>query len=81
MNDASNTENGTKKQPAARRLRGFAIHLALYFLTMIVLVAVNFTTGPENPWFVLPMVGWGSILALHTAYVMGLFRGLSGNPD
>jgi hypothetical protein len=32
-----------------RRLRGFVIHLAAYF------------------------VGWGSVLALHVAYVMGLF--------
>ena len=24
-------------------------------------------------WFLLPLVGWGAVLALHVAYVMGLF--------
>ncbi len=37
------------------------------------LVAVNLSTGPETPWFVWPMVGWGGILAFHAAYAMGLF--------
>lgn len=57
-----------------RRLRGFAAHLAGYFLAMIVLVAVNFFFFQDNPWFVLPMVGWGSVLAVHAAYAMGLFK-------
>jgi hypothetical protein len=56
-----------------RRLRGFVIHLAAYFVVMIVLVAVNFLTDAKDPWFLWPMVGWGSVLALHVAYVMGLF--------
>lgn len=45
---------------------------------MVVLVPVNFLTTPHEPWFVLPMVGWGSVLALHVAWVMGLFDGLLG---
>ena len=56
-----------------RRLRGFVIHLALYFAVSIVLVVVNHATDPSRPWFVWPMVGWGGILAFHVAYVMGLF--------
>jgi hypothetical protein len=56
-----------------RRLRGFGYHLVGYFVLMIVLVAVNRLFTPETPWFVLPMVGWGSILAIHAAWVMGLF--------
>ncbi len=59
-----------------RRLRGFGLHLMGYFLVMVILVPVNFLTTPEEPWFVLPMVGWGSVLALHVAWVMGLFDGL-----
>ncbi|HAA93094.1 MAG TPA: hypothetical protein DCS82_09940 [Rhodospirillaceae bacterium] len=57
-----------------KRLRQFIWHLALYGAAMAVLVPVNILTGPENPWFLLPMVGWGGILALHVAYVMGLFE-------
>ncbi len=58
---------------AERRLRGFRIHLLAYFAVMAVLVVVNLATGPANPWFVWPMVGWGGVLAVHAAYAMGLF--------
>ena len=81
VGDASNT----KKHATNRRLRALAIHLGVYFLTMTVLVGVNFITSPGNMWSVLPMIGWGPVLALHTAYAMGLFGELfqaqSGKPD
>jgi hypothetical protein len=66
--------DANKAWQAARRLRGFALHLMGYFAAMIVLVAVNLLTNPDNPWFMLPMVGWGAVLAVHAAYAMGLFR-------
>lgn len=56
-----------------RRLRGFGYHLIGYFAVMIVLVPVNLLLTPERPWFVWPMVGWGPVLAIHAAWVMGLF--------
>ncbi len=68
-----------KSLAASRRLRVFGLHLVAYFGTMVVVVPVNFYLTPDNPWFILPMVGWGSLLGLHVAYVMGLFRGLFGN--
>ncbi len=73
------SENGISRDrqeahESRRRLRGFAAHLAGYFLSMIVLVGVKFLFFPDNPWFVLPMVAWGSILAVHAAYAMGLFK-------
>lgn len=55
------------------RLRGFRIHILAYFAVMAVLVVANLATGPANPWFVWPMVGWGGVLAVHAAYAMGLF--------
>ncbi len=58
------------------RLKGFGVHLGLYFVIMAVLMAVNFFYWPDNPWFVLPMVGWGSVLGVHAAYAMGLFGGI-----
>ena len=58
------------------RFTGFGVHLALYFVIMAVLLTVNFVYWPDNPWFVLPMVSWGSVLGLHAAYAMGLFGGL-----
>ena len=60
------------------RLRGFALHLLGYFAVIVVLGIINYTTSPEDPWVVLPMVGWGSVLALHVAWVMGMFDGLFG---
>jgi len=49
------------------------MHLMAYFVGMLVLVPVNLLTTPQTPWFVLPMVGWGSALAIHVAWVLGLF--------
>ena len=61
------------------RLRGFGIHLLGYFVVMAALVAVTLAANPETtPWFVLPMVAWGGVLAIHVAYVMGLFGGSAG---
>jgi hypothetical protein len=57
---------------ARRRLRGFIIHLMIYFAVMLVLVPLNFILS-ERPWFLLPMVGWGAPLALHAAWAMGFF--------
>lgn len=67
-----------RSERARRRLRGFAVHLMGYFIVMIAIVPINFMTTPDDPWFVLPMVGWGSALALHVAWVMGLFDGWIG---
>ena len=64
-------------QRARRRLRGFGLHIAGYGVVMVVLVAINLLSNPENPWFVWPMVGWGGVLAIHAAFAMGLF-GVSG---
>ena len=57
----------------AVRLHRFKLHLAGYFLVMLVIVPVNLLAAPGTPWFVWPMVGWGSVLAIHAAWVMGLF--------
>jgi hypothetical protein len=74
----SNAAGAADAAAAKRRLRGFGTHLVAYFAVMAVLVPVNFFVTPENPWFVLPMVGWGSLLALHAAYAIGLFRVFGG---
>ena len=58
---------------ARKRLRGFAFHLVGYFALIFVLVPFNIVQMPENPWFLIPMLGWGIVLALHAAHVMGLF--------
>jgi 2TM domain len=46
-------------------------------MLILVLVPINLIVTPETPWFIWPMVGWGSVLAIHTAWAMGLFDILS----
>jgi hypothetical protein len=55
------------------RLRGFQLHLLAYAVVAGGLAALNLAYDPERIWFVWPMVGWGGPLAIHAAYVMGLF--------
>ncbi|MBM3565942.1 MAG: 2TM domain-containing protein [Alphaproteobacteria bacterium] len=73
-------EDQVQHRQERRRLVGFGRHLAMYFAAMIVLVAVNMAWTPENPWFMWPMVGYGGVLAIHAAYVMGLFDAFSRKP-
>lgn len=61
-----------RHQRDRRRLRQFAFHLLGYFVVMLIIVPMNVMMSPENLWFVLPMVGWGGVLAIHVAWVMGL---------
>ncbi len=60
---------------ARRRLAGFKLHMLAYAAAMVVLVAIHVIVQPEQPWFVLFLVGWGAPLAVHCAYAMGLFGG------
>ena len=77
MTDGSRDREGR----AAARLRGFKLHLLGYFLLVAVLAAINLLATPETIWFVWPMVGWGPVLAIHTAWVMGLFDSIIGRKD
>ena len=69
------------EQTPAQRLRVFVVHLGLYFGVMILLAPANFYFSPNNLWVIFPMIGWGSVLALHVAYVMGLFRLFAGKTE
>jgi hypothetical protein len=72
VNDAP--DDAERTQRARRRRNGFALHLAAYFALIAAIVPVNlFWIAPGTPWFLLPMVGWGAVLAVHCAVVMGLF--------
>ena len=47
---------------------GFTAHAALSVLVMAALIVLNlFLTGVW--WFVIPLVGWGIVLALHYLYL------------
>ncbi len=74
MNEAGG-DGGTH---ARRRLRGFGAHLVAYFAVMAVLIGASVFFSPENPWLLVPLVGWGAVLAVHAAYAMGLFDVFKG---
>jgi len=59
---------------ARSRLRSFTFHMSAFLIVMNVLIILNFIYTPHNWWFVLPLGLWGSPLALHAAYAMGLFK-------
>ena len=58
---------------AQKRLRWFALHLIGYIVVSSGAFGLHLLLQPPTPWFLLPVVGWGAVLALHVAYVMGLF--------
>ena len=48
-------------------------HLLAYFIVSGLAFTANIAFTPDGSWFLLLVVGWGAVLALHVAYVMGLF--------
>ena len=67
-------DDGQEVIEARKRVKGFGTHLLAYFGLMIVLVPLNFWLAPDQVWFILPLIGWGSVLAVHAAYALGLFK-------
>ncbi len=66
---------------ARRRLVGFGFHLIGYFAVMAGVFYVSLSHGDDPTRFAVLLVGWGSVLALHAAFVMGLFAVFSKRKD
>ena len=47
------------------------IHVAVFVLIQLLLVAAWATTGAGFPWFLFPLLGWGAGLAAHAYAVRG----------
>lgn len=67
------------EDPAMNRLQILARHFIGYFTVAAVWAVFDLMAEPQRFWFVWFMVAWGAPLAIHVAYVMGLFGG--ANPD
>tara|TARA_R110000772_G_scaffold231592_6_gene342745 strand:- start:61319 stop:61558 length:240 start_codon:yes stop_codon:yes gene_type:complete len=76
MNDLDPAEDSDDAR-TRNRLKGFALHLMIYFIAIAGCAALNYLKTPAQLWFIYPMVAWGAPLALHAAWVMGLFDGLT----
>ena len=57
-----------------QRLRGFYMHLTVYVLVNVLLLAINLATTPDRLWFYWPLLGWGIGVAAHGASVLGTGR-------
>ena len=53
-----------------RDKKAFTIHAIAYAIDNSVLIAINLLFVPQVLWFVFPLVGWGSGLAIH--YYLGV---------
>lgn len=43
----------------------FFVHLAIYSMVMLLLVAINLITSSGYLWFVWPLLGWGIAIVIH----------------
>jgi len=55
---------------------GFYIHLAVYVIVGVLLVALDVSTSPGYTWAQWPLMGWGIGLLFHALGVF-VFRGRS----
>jgi hypothetical protein len=53
-----------------RERKAFTIHAIAYTIGNSALIAINLLFVPQFLWFVFPLVGWGSGLAIH--YYLGV---------
>ena len=73
-------DNQEAYERAKRRVSakiGFYIHLSVYVVVNLVLLAINLSTSPEYLWFKWPLMGWGIGVFFHGMSVF-VFSGLEG---
>jgi uncharacterized membrane protein len=58
-----------KQQVAA--ITGFYIHLIVFVLVMLLLLAINWATTPTIWWVQWPFLGWGVGILAHALAVFG----------
>ena len=54
------------------RLKGFVLHLLVYFAATVIGFGLNIALAPERLVVWLPLLLWGGVVAIHCAWVMGL---------
>jgi len=56
---------------------GFYIHLAVYVVVNVLLVAINLMCSPQYLWFFWPLCGWGIGIFFHALGVFVFRSGLA----
>ena len=64
-----NQETYARAEKRVEEKMGFYIHISIYILVNIGLIALNLITAPEALWFQWPLVGWGIGVAIHAMMV------------
>ena len=49
------------------------LHVIAALVTLLVLIAVNALTSSRYPWWLWVLMAWMPLIAVHTAWGMGLF--------
>ena len=77
MNDTARNAEPNLRQQARDRVAtklSFFVHLAVYVVVNVLLVAINLLTVPDHLWFYWPMLGWGIGVIAHGAGVLLYFK-------
>ena len=74
------TEAYEKAKARAEAKLGFYIHLPIYIVVSIVLVAINVQSPVEYLWFKWPVMGWGIGVIFHAIAVF-VFEGRETIPE
>ena len=56
-----------------RRARSVRLHVIVALFALLVLIAVNALTSSRYPWWLWVLTAWMPVIAVHTAWGMGLF--------
>ena len=55
-----------------RRARSVRLHVIVALFALLVLIAVNALTSSRYPWWLWVLTAWMPLIAVHTAWGMGL---------
>ena len=61
------------RSTSERRRRGLRLHIIWAMATLAVLILINAIFSHRYPWWLWVLMIWLPIIAVHTAWVMGLF--------
>jgi hypothetical protein len=56
-----------------KRGRSVRLHVIVALSTLLVLITVNALTSSRYPWWLWALMAWMPIIAIHTAWAIGLF--------
>lgn len=65
VRDVNERMKTRKAAQRAEELTGFRIHLTVFVLVNMLLIAVNWATSPDQWWAQWPLLGWGIGILAH----------------